>query len=166
MRYCIIALILQSVSVSVAVLETFQAPHIPEDQKSFNCDGRIYNSHTFDQYRSENGKFDQSSAAVNHLVSRVSAVTRAKQTNVKYIYHDNSRKIDYLHLPIFKSNQGVVVTIDTLIYDQLSRVCAIISRNIQPIHTPHGKISTEHDVSVTFCPIQQPNTHLQDGEVV
>ncbi|CAD6499380.1 BgTH12-03496 [Blumeria graminis f. sp. triticale] len=159
MRYCIVALILQSVSVSVAVMEAFQTPHIPEDQKSFNCDGRIYNSHSFGQYRDMNGYFRHSAAADVNLVRRVSDVTRAKQTDVKYMYHDDSRRIDHLHLPIFESHP-VVITRDTLIYDQHSRVCAIITQIGQPTNTPHRETRTVYDVSDTFCPIQQPNTHL------
>ncbi|VCU40024.1 Bgt-20369 [Blumeria graminis f. sp. tritici] len=129
MRYYIIALILQSVSLSVAKLESYQTPHVSEDLKSFRCDGRIYDSHKLQSFRNPHGRFENENVLNTEICRRFSQIASAQDPNQKLIYvDDSSTNCSQLHLTHIDRMEHETIQ-DYIVHDSQSRVCAVITIN-------------------------------------
>ncbi|CCU76967.1 CSEP0190 putative effector protein [Blumeria hordei DH14] len=86
MRSFIVVLILQSISFSMAALKSYLASHIPEQQKAFNCDGRVYDSFYLQQHRADNGRFYSTEALDYGILKRLHGIARKQGTGQKLMY--------------------------------------------------------------------------------
>ncbi|EPQ67883.1 putative secreted effector protein [Blumeria graminis f. sp. tritici 96224] len=140
MRYCLLALILQSVSFCAADLEEYQKPHIAEEKKSFTCDKRLYHSTTLKKHRDENGNFPAIRYSRASILDYLYNVFHEQQTNEKVMYAEDNNRLSYHFLTIFSDYQPVAthVTDDILVFDDKSRACAIITQVELKTPSPQG----------------------------
>ncbi|SZF02103.1 unnamed protein product [Blumeria hordei] len=138
MRYCLLALILQSVTFCAAGLEEYQKPHVAEEQKSFTCDKRFYNSATLNKYRDENGNFPAKQYSRASLLDFLFNISHEQQTTAKVMYAGDKRSLKYQLMPIFTDHQPAHVTSDILVFDNQSRACAIITEVELITPSPRG----------------------------
>ncbi|CAD6499881.1 BgTH12-03987 [Blumeria graminis f. sp. triticale] len=125
MRCYIIALILHSVSFSVAYLEDYQTPHIPEEQKTFNCGDRFYGSYTLDTYRDSFTRSPNEFTASTAKPRKFSDIVSTRYIREKVMYHeDQTTTMLYLML-IFSNTDSTHLTEDFLVFDDQRRMCAV-----------------------------------------
>ncbi|CAD6503923.1 BgTH12-05666 [Blumeria graminis f. sp. triticale] len=129
MRSCIIALILQSVSLSVAVLKSYQRPHIPEEQKNFNCDGRVYGYGEINRKRIYRVNIGRNKFEPSERVNFDELAMR-QDINTGFIYQGKSKDTKH-NLQSFYSESnnlaGFENVQDFLVYDHKGRACAFIT---------------------------------------
>ncbi|CAD6499867.1 BgTH12-03973 [Blumeria graminis f. sp. triticale] len=155
MRFFIIALILQCVSFSMAKLESYQIPHIPEEQKTFNCDGRIYDYMKINNLRSSISTFNLDNLGYRHTIG-FSEIARAQGMNTGVMYHDESTTTRHEILRVHFSAESTGYIEDFFVHDDQSRACAFITTTVgRPIHRKYIAESCHHPPPIyRFCHLQ------------
>ncbi|CAD6499864.1 BgTH12-03970 [Blumeria graminis f. sp. triticale] len=152
MRFFIIALILQCVSFSMAKLESYQIPHIPEEQKTFNCDGRIYDFKKINNLRSSRTMLNLDYLGYRDTIG-FSEIARAQAINTVVMYHDESTTTKYQLISFYFSSESTEYIEDLFAYDEESRACAMIIKSTgRSILPKYRSGSTEHPApKYRFC---------------
>ncbi|VCU40033.1 BgtE-20038 [Blumeria graminis f. sp. tritici] len=159
MRYCIMALILRCVSFSTAKLESYQTPHIPEELKTFNCDGKVYDYNDIQFKRVYRVRY-----SVYYLedsdMTRFGDIARAQGINTGVMYHDESTTTKYHFLSFYFSPESTGDMEYFFVYDDQSRACAMIIRSTgRPIPGKYRSDSSEQPApKYRFCQLQQQCT--------
>ncbi|CAD6500002.1 BgTH12-04107 [Blumeria graminis f. sp. triticale] len=161
MRYYIVALILQSISFSTARLMSYQTSHIPEEQKAFNCNGRIYDSVYLDQHRASDGRFYNSEALDYGILNRLDKIAKSQGTRQKLMYFgDSSTPCNDFFLTYYDYTPLEYIE-DYLVFDTNSRICAMLSTSSRAPHPPTDIY--ENGISrvkqETFCDFYQTNAY-------
>ncbi|CCU77062.1 CSEP0014 putative effector protein [Blumeria hordei DH14] len=101
MRGYTIALMLPSLGLSAAYLEGYQTPHISEDQKTFDCGERFYDSRRLKAHRESFGRSPSELTASTAEAMQFSEIVATRYISKKVMYHEDLSTTMLYLMPIF-----------------------------------------------------------------
>ncbi|CCU77100.1 unnamed protein product [Blumeria hordei] len=150
MRLYTIALLLQSVSFSVADLANYQLPDIQDSQKSFNCLGQVFGYRGLKDYISKAKGYISQGLLYEITIPEIEARLGNLPHESRVMYKSSEPDSKYYQLSIQGDGEGSSFYTYVLILDSHGHLSAILWKV-----TTVQSVATGISVIENFCTISQ-----------